>query len=957
MEKGIISCGLKIDDSYDRDIKIGDVIYIERGKKYEFYLTPDKKYFDTKNTDLSSLIKKAKWAYIMNSFFDTALKKKKGELYSEWGTFNKNRGETPIPYLGIGNQYKQGSSIEFQYDNSTSLWIGTGYRVEAFNEVPNDGLYFTIVPYIEKYLRHAFFEAPSNEIKMEQGKVNDGLLSYGAETFVEVSLHRFGNSKLDNNTRPQDYNVELYLCDGDGNVLEKEAFLTESLSKYVTSPNTGDLNNSFRVRFNIYDSWKDKYHVGKDYKKYSLEVHIVNTKENNYQSFNIAQKNYSIIGNSGDDEHNVEYLTQTFFIVKKSALDIIHLTQNERTNMIQYIGDVDYNYREFDPCGYSKISIKELSNKDRPTPFVIFEEGKDNSVADNTRSFYDIITGDDIEKAKKIEIKVEGLTVKELLCQGILLDEDKKHKDLHNVFQTGRIWTAKPIKIWSDKVETRQEPDRAVIDKLRIKNNPPPIILNQKTPPLPKQADNNYENQEVLYKKDETHKGETGVLDSDYDQVADRKIEGAGMLGWKENEDFVIKNGGEFATFTLQKVVYVYDKKITDAPSVSQTYSATEGLVDKTIDSFWVLNYFWISESLAQVYFLPISTCRYPNQVAKIRVYPDITWSLAFTFSLKNPLAFTHSNQEAGRIFKEAQDKARKSGYDRYRLSQGGTVPDEFSLSLKARRNKIEGTNPPMYGVEEEFALKYAKKISDFMGVLLKIKELADKVKNTARGGVKAAVPGMPFSFEVMSPKLGVAVDWKGELVENKFSTTGLLKFTADPLVGAELTIDMLGVASNMHPVLKVINKTLEVGLDALGGYMKLEAKFYGQLNITIEALKINTITGISAGSKPVMIMGKMGVNILFQLKVQGKLEAFGLEPIDISFNAEAKVDSYFGGTSLINFDDKGVYADITGKFSGLLLTLKVEVKIGKYTRKININNEPIFPSDTIPLGKHYIIE
>lgn len=29
MEKGIISCGLKIDDSYDRDIKIGDVIYIE----------------------------------------------------------------------------------------------------------------------------------------------------------------------------------------------------------------------------------------------------------------------------------------------------------------------------------------------------------------------------------------------------------------------------------------------------------------------------------------------------------------------------------------------------------------------------------------------------------------------------------------------------------------------------------------------------------------------------------------------------------------------------------------------------------------------------------------------------------------------------------------------------------------------------------------------------------------
>ena len=387
MGKGIISCGLKINGIYDRDIKIGDVIYMERGKKYEFYLQPEKKYFDTEKPNLSSLVEKARWAYIMDSFFDTALKKKKGEVYSEWGTFNKNRGETSIPYLGVGNQYKQGDSISFHFDDSTSLWIGSGYRVEVFNEVPNDGLHFTIVPYKDKNLRYAFFEAPSNEIKIEQGKANDGLLSYGSETFVEVSLHRFGNSKLDNNTRPQDYNVELYLCDGDGNTLEEKLFLTEPLSKYVTSPNTGNLNNSFRVRFNIDDAWKEKYHPGKDYKKYSLEVHIVNTKENTYYSFNIAKKNYSIYGNSGNDEHNVKYLTQNFFVVKKSAFDIILLTQQEKNNMIQYIGDVDYNYREFDPCGYSKISIQELGNKDRATPYVIFEEGKINNLKGCATSF------------------------------------------------------------------------------------------------------------------------------------------------------------------------------------------------------------------------------------------------------------------------------------------------------------------------------------------------------------------------------------------------------------------------------------------------------------------------------------------------------------------------------------------------------------------------------------------
>lgn len=408
-----------------------------------------------------------------------------------------------------------------------------------------------------------------------------------------------------------------------------------------------------------------------------------------------------------------------------------------------------------------------------------------------------------------------------------------------------------------------------------------------------------------------------------------------------------------------ERGIFVYDKNKLPSNFVigNHTQKSIEGTAKFDYDSNNIFNYIWPTKPVAGDFphlNLTSVTCRHRHHV-RLTIYPDVVWSLAFTFALKNPLAFTHSNLTGGKIFEEAQSKARKSGYDRYRLSQGGQVPDEFSLSLKAKWDKKESTGPAVYGIEKEYALKYSKKISDFMGVLLRIKQLAEKVKNTAGGQARSITPGLPFSFEVLSPKLGTAVEWKNELINNKISTAGLIKLTADPLIGAEFIIDMLALATKMHPIVNIIKTSLDIGLEFLGGYIKLDLKFYGQLNITIETLQINTLTGISAGSKPLMITGKMGVMLIFQLKVQGKVEAFGVT-VELSFNAEAKVDAYFGGIFLVGNDASGVYADITGQFSGLLLTLKVECKIGKYTKKVNINNEPIFPSDVLALGKQYFI-
>lgn len=38
----------------------------------------------------------------------------------------------------------------------------------------------------------------------------------------------------------------------------------------------------------------------------------------------------------------------------------------------------------------------------------------------------------------------------------------------------------------------------------------------------------------------------------------------------------------------------------------------------------------------------------------------------------------------------------------------------------------------------------------------------------------------------------------------------------------------MLAVAGKMNPIVYTIKKGIDIGLDALGGYIKLDLKFYG---------------------------------------------------------------------------------------------------------------------------------
>jgi hypothetical protein len=391
------------------------------------------------------------------------------------------------------------------------------------------------------------------------------------------------------------------------------------------------------------------------------------------------------------------------------------------------------------------------------------------------------------------------------------------------------------------------------------------------------------------------------------------------------------------------------------------------------------LKYIWPTSDFlgAKINTLPIksTTCRHNHDI-KLKIYPDIRWELAFMFALKNPLAYTYSagkdnkdNDSAKRelIYAEAHKKAYASGNDRNKLRQGKEIDSEFFLSLKGKFDKVSDAVPARYNHELEFGEKWSKKIGGFIDTLTKLKKIAQNAKDKAGGAARntestlgGIVNDNPFSFEIMSPKIGGVIQWEAEKIKEgeykgQICNTGTLKLVADPLIGAEFTINMLAAASKMNPVVFAVKKGVDIGLNAMGGYMKLDLKFFGTLNITIEALKVNSLEGVKLTDKPPKIDGKMGIRLTFQLLAKGKIDAFGCE-VEMSFAADASAEAYFGGTALIKADSKGVYADLVGKFSGLLFSAKFEIKVGRYFRKVTINKEPVLPSETYPLGKVYLI-
>lgn len=423
------------------------------------------------------------------------------------------------------------------------------------------------------------------------------------------------------------------------------------------------------------------------------------------------------------------------------------------------------------------------------------------------------------------------------------------------------------------------------------------------------------------------------------------------------------------------KIITLYNLNEKKAKKEGSIMIPAVSAIDKhdlmPIKYIWPMNKATLTNiySSANEYLVHVHSCRYfsveNNPTLNVQVYPDIEWTLEFSYNFVNSVAYTHGNlpeysrtnpkpdevKESIRDNRKAQSKAVAAGKESARVKNSPEMLTKFELKLQAEWDSKQS--------KAEVGVEFGKKIRKVLDVFIKYKEIADKVKDTIGGAVKKSPKNPPFMFEVQSPSLNAAINWslqKGEGEHaGKIATVGKLNFKGDPLIGASFIIDLLAVGSRMHPLVAAMITGTELLLSQLNGGITFEAKFYGKLSFDFKALEINSLSGIKAGS--IDLGAEMGIEITLKISFAVKYKSWFME-VEVKLRAQGAAKAYFAAKLKIDSDEKGVFYKPELGFSGLIFTFEAEIVVGLYKRMLKFSNdkEPFLKADVPNLTNQYIL-
>uniref|UniRef100_UPI0025BE7F71 OmpA family protein n=1 Tax=Chryseobacterium sp. TaxID=1871047 RepID=UPI0025BE7F71 len=355
------------------------------------------------------------------------------------------------------------------------------------------------------------------------------------------------------------------------------------------------------------------------------------------------------------------------------------------------------------------------------------------------------------------------------------------------------------------------------------------------------------------------------------------------------------------------------------------------------------IQYIWPIATNPNQFHLHIHTCRYYSKENRttvlIKAYPDIKWELALEL-LVNVTNYKAVNMPPGSVYARHQEKSREQGYKRRVMNESGKVPISIGVGLSAEWDNGE--------MKRSFTNEFSDVIEPVARMIANAINLVQHAINYAQSAAKATA--IPVGFDIRYPKFTVVGKWYLERINKRseLSVIGEVGFGFQPLIGAEVVIDILGCAIALasygatgNPAAAKIIEKFRGGLEKLGASVVFTATFYGELAMMVDALKIDSINGIQMQGKTT-IGGKMGVTIELSISIEvGRVSGTKAKPI-ITFRAAAKADSYFGGDFVIDSDEKGLFIQPILKFSGVVISVEIEGEIGWWKSNFKIENKVI---------------
>lgn len=434
----------------------------------------------------------------------------------------------------------------------------------------------------------------------------------------------------------------------------------------------------------------------------------------------------------------------------------------------------------------------------------------------------------------------------------------------------------------------------------------------------------------ACFRETDKHKKETKITSTEYK---------APLVKSGEHITFPIHSA--LSTWNIAPLQYIWPK-----------WNLVEGAIGNGIDS-------------AEEYNVFIHSCRYfsekDHSTVLVRAYPDIKWELAFFLNLTNDLSVKWQNQPESKV-KELQKKAGKIGAEKRWQQKDAS----FGFSLKGEWDKGDSGS---FNRSKEFKAEYEAKFKKLYGIFSSIGALSEGITSKTKGQIRnIGFKGLPMTIAIKPPNLNIKGTWFLEKTKQKNSTQEVvgtnvdISFNADPLIGLELTIDLLCTAVGL--VAGAVS-----GGTAAPGAVRLYGIIKGKMNTGVDfgnddfGAKVSSDVFIDLVISSVI---KTAIGFSFNTandtgeSKKGKLETTNTLKLELKagiwVKAEislvvVKADVYFevsgkGSASItfghkVNYDSKGlIYRPQLG-FDGLNAEYVIKGKVGLSSKKTVLGTKP----------------
>lgn len=645
--------------------------------------------------------------------------------------------------------------------------------------------------------------------------------------------------------------------------------------------------------------------------------------------------------NNKFDQNSIQLKASVFFSGKelecdKNSINIVKLHTGvsllEPTgNQVILVGDVETNYANFLPCGYSEIHGKY--KKDEEEVDIQVFPLKDNP--NPTQLIFPVVAGVD-KMRKELTIELKDVNSKDCLYEGKLRHTGK-------VIDISKIEELLKIDGTTKKRKWRLAESKEL-----------------------------FSGGEAQTKKAENKSTLTQAITL---VAGGKKVKG--QSGFKILED---SYPFEYQppTDELLKLKIGYDY------SWGNTMSPLIGLV----------NTIWPNSSwAAQKYPVNLNTCAFRTPL-NIIVYPDTKWTLQIaynydgekfndlreeyheTWKLKELEADERikqlNAQQEGNISKDKKKKNKRkiqqASQERNRARKSNSVRSQATNLIK----KAHGTLDAEFNLICEFDRPYAAldfssefgKAKEFLQKIVNLKELIEKIvkgnnsettRNSPSGNAtisnrKAKLEELikkrggesksNWSFELTPPKVGLSVSWCAEAPSDlKTPVMGTLiegAINLDPLFGIEAKYDLYQLLYKIkHPVVLAVVAILDVLDEALGDNFDINldliisSEIFGSLKGSI-----NTASGSDFTTRlmkdddgsPCKFGGKVSVAIKGYLQANGSMKVFVFWKSKAYIEASVEVKTGVALEFVTKADTHSIYVEPEVKFEGLLLEANISL-------------------------------